>query len=159
MQRSDQRERTSDAEFSADDLLDGDSPGREESGGSGRLGGLFSARAFLFALVLVGGGGLVGGFVPLLGPVTSVLGMFVAAFVLGLLSSRRRYLEAGLAGALASVLLLAVTMLGPFLPFAVGLIAERGTLVVGAGVGTGVLVSLVGYYFGRDLRAGLTQEI
>ena len=159
MQRSDQRERTADSGSVAEDLLSDDSGGREESGGGGRLGGLFSPRAFLLALALSVAAGVAGGFVPLLGPVTSVLGLFAAAFAVGLLSSRRRYLEVGLAGALASILVLVVSMLGTFLPFAVGLLAERGTIVVGAGVGTGLLVSLVGHYFGRDLRAGLTQSV
>jgi hypothetical protein len=159
MQRSDQRERTSDAGSIADGLVGEDAADRESRGGGGRFRGFFSPRAFLLALVLAAGGAFVGGLVPLIGTIGSIVGLFAAAFVLGLLSSRRRYLEVGLAGAIGSILMIVMTTIGAFLPFAVGFLAENGLLVTGVGAGTGVLVSIVGHYFGRDLRAGLTREV
>lgn len=170
MQPSDQREREADGRTGsiADDLLDGGesapSTGKSASsaGGAGRLERVFSPRAFLLALLFVGGGaiagGFFGGFVPLLGMVAAPVGLFAGAFLGGLLYSRRRYVETGVAGALVAVLWFVLSTLGTF-PLAVGFLAERGTVVAGVGAGTGLLAAVAGHYFGRDLRAGLTGDI
>ena len=158
MQRSDQRERTSDAESIAADLL-GDDDDREESGGGGRLDGLFSARAFLLALALSLAATFVGGMIPLIGAVGQIVGLFAAAFVVGLVSSRRRYLEVSVAGAFAALLWIALNSFGFFLPIALDFLVENAVTVAGVGAGTGVLLSVVGHYFGRDLRSGLTQDV
>jgi hypothetical protein len=161
MQRTDQREQTADAVAEREPGDDAVSTDRRSSGGvRGRLGRLFSLRAFLLALVLSLVGLFLGGAVPVVGFVGRYVGLFAAAFVVGLVAQRRRYLEVGLAGGLASGLgfvLSAVT--SAFLPFAVSLLAEYGLAVAGVGAGVGLLVSLAGHYFGRDLRDGLTREV
>lgn len=141
----------------------------DESGG--RLAGLrrrfariFSPRAFLLAslFVVVGlvAGGFLGGFLPLLGTVGRLVGVFAAMFVFGLVRSRRQYLEVALAGAVVAVLVVVSSTLdGAFLPVGVSLLQEYGIAIAGVGAGSGATTSLLGYYFGRDLRAGLTKSL
>jgi hypothetical protein len=140
----------------------------DDSGGllSGR--GLFSARTFLVLLVASVLGIVVGGSVPFVGGITRYVGLLVVAFGAGLVGSRRRYLEAGLAGALAAGLTFVVAALTSLLnPLGMGILGRAGVAgagrlgltVAGIGVGTGLLVSLAGYYFGRDLRDGLTRDV
>jgi MFS family permease len=122
-----------------------------------RLGGLFSLRTFLVALVLSVAAVVVGGFVPVVG---RLVGLFAVAFLIGIVGSERRYVEVGLAGALASGLgFVASTLTSAFFPFAVRLLAEYGVAVAGVGAGVGALAALVGHYVGRDLRDGLTREL
>lgn len=127
----------------------------ERSGLRDRLGArdLFSTRVFVLSLVLVVAGALIGGAIPVFGSLSVLVGVFVAGFVLGLAVSGRHYLELGLAGAAAGGL----SFLVRTLVFSVA--AGRGTEVTAFGAGAGLLVTLVGYYFGRDLRSGLTREI
>jgi len=140
----------------------------DDAGGllSGR--GFFSARAFLVLLVASVLGIVVGGSVPFVGGITRYVGLLVVAFAAGLVGSRRRYLEAGLAGALAAGLTFVVAALTSLLnPLGMGFLGQAGVAgagrlgltVAGIGVGTGLLVSLAGYYFGRDLRDGLTRDV
>ncbi|WP_313691250.1 hypothetical protein [Halorarum halobium] len=123
-----------------------------------------SLRGFLLSLVVCVGGLVVGGAVPLVGGLTRYLGLVVATFGLGLLRSRRAYLEVGLAGALSAtgVFLLSLFTSGSLL-LGTNLVAELGltgaAAGVGVGVGVGLLLSLTGYYFGRDLRDGLTRDV
>lgn len=132
-----------------------------ESSGRGRvLSGVWrtmpTIRGFLLALGLAVAGLLLGGLVPLLGPVGRVVGVGVAAFALGLFGSRRRYVETGLAGAFAAGLAAVLGALGTgFFPVLVG----YGVEIAGVGVGIGLLASLVGHYLGRDLRAGFTRGL
>lgn len=114
---------------------------------------LFSPRVFVLSLVLVLTGALLGGAVPLFGSLTGLVGVFVAGFVLGLGVGGRHYLELGLAGATAG----GFSFLVRNLLFSVA--AGRGTEIAAFGAGAGLLVVVVGYYFGRDLRSGLTREI
>lgn len=117
-----------------------------------RLGSLFSVRQFLLA----GGSALagllvVGGALPL-GAVGSILGIALGTFLHGALASRRGYVEAALAGAVVAggaVLLdfLALTVAGLGLP------------IVGVGLFAGLVAAVVGHYFGRDLRHGLTRDL
>lgn len=136
---------------------DGDSRGIRDRIGSrirSPFGGLFRLRRFLLALGLSVVGLVLSGFVPLLPAAVSALaGVFLAGFSLGLVSSKRAYTEVALAGAAtAAVATLAdyllVTALGGF---GVPLAALTG--------GAGVLASVGGHYFGRDLRSGLTRDV
>ena len=120
-----------------------------------RAVGVFSPKHFLAALLFMAGGLLVGSAVPLI-PGTGFLGVAFAAFAFGLVSSGRRYLETGVAGAVVSVL---GFVLFSLTTFAVGFMNGLGpqvALLVGAG---GFLAGAVGNYFGRDLRAGLTADL
>jgi len=127
----------------------------------GRGGGrLFSPRSFLAVLLLSVAGLFLGSAVPVVGFLGQFVGLFAAAFAIGLVGSRRRYLEVGLAGAIAAgggFVLSALTSIFPL--FAARLLGEYGTAIAGVGVGAGLLVAVAGYYFGRDLRAGLTREV
>lgn len=147
--------------------------GRSADDSDGRFAGIrrrvsrvFSFRAFLVALVaaFVGmlGGGVVAGVIPLpfVGSIGGLLGLFAAAFLLGAVGSRRRYLEVGVAGGIAAALTFVIgTLTAVFLPFGVSMLQDWGVAIAGAGAGTGAVVSLLGHYFGRDLREGITQEL
>ena len=148
---------------------DGGQEASSKSGKSRKRGGLLgrspvTLRGFLIALVVCVGGLVVGGAVPLVGGLTRYLGLVAAGFLLGLLRSRRSYLEVGAAGALSAtgVFLLSV-LTGGGLLLGTNLVAEFGLSAaaagVGVGVGVGLVLSLLGYYFGRDLRDGLTRDV
>lgn len=169
MQRSDETESTTTASsVSASDFgLDGfgsesgedDASAGRPTGGS-RLGRAFSPKSFAVVLCLSLAGLLVGGAIPLVGFVGRFLGLFAVGFAVGLTASRRRYLEVGLAGALASGLAFVLsTLTAAFAPFAVDFLAKHGVAVAGMGAGAGLLASLAGHYFGRDLRDGLTRDV
>jgi hypothetical protein len=185
-ERSDQRTRPADdaVEDSLDDAalgLDDEStvgteppPSPDDTGGSGITGrlraavrapfsavasrltapveGLFSVRAFLLLLVGSVAGMLLAGMVLPFGSVGGLLGVAAVAFASGLVSERRRYVEASASGALASGI---SWLLGNLVLTAVG----PGVPLVAVGVGFGVLAAFLGHYFGRDLRAGLTQDL
>jgi hypothetical protein len=93
--------------------------------------------------------------VPLLSVVGAPLGIFAGAFALGLASGTRRYVEFALAGAL-------VSGLGAFQGslFRVAILSDAGFAPVFAiAGGIGLVIALLGHYFGRDLRNGLTASI
>lgn len=113
-------------------------------------GRVFSPRAFLLALVAATVGILLAGALPI--PLSGLLGVFAAAFLLGLLG-QRGYLETAAAGAGAA----GVTVLLDF--FVVSLLGGFGVPLALFGAGGGALAGLVGYYFGKDLRDGLTREL
>jgi MFS family permease len=178
MQRSDESERSVDDLLADVDRLTGDDTGSEEGHTQStdtaarsdpqstsrsvraRLGGLFSLRAFLVALVLSVVAVVAGGAVPLVGFVGRLVGLFVVAFAIGLVGRERRYLEVGLAAALASGMGFVVgTLTSAFFPFAVRLLSEYGVAIAGVGAGVGALAALVGHYFGRDLRDGVTRDL
>jgi len=117
--------------------------------GAGRVA---SGRALVLAFVATAIGAIfLGGAIPL-GGLSTLLGVFLAAFVYGTFAGANRYLEHGLAGTVvggATTLLgnLTLTTLGPGVPIlAVGAIA-------------GGVAGLLGHYFGRDLRDGLTRDL
>ena len=176
MQRSDERDADYDdpAALLDDDLdsdakLDGDDA-RQGSTSESRLRGLlpsvggvgpsFSLRSFLVILVASVAGVVAGGAIPIVGSIGRFLGLFAVAFATGLVGARSRYLEVGLAGAAAAgAAFLLGTLTSIFAPVAVQFLADYGVAIVGVGVGTGFLVSIVGHYFGRDFRDGLTREV
>ncbi|MFW5938847.1 MAG: hypothetical protein ACOCSD_04245 [Halolamina sp.] len=140
------------------------SGGGRLSGVRGRLGRVFSIRGFLLALgVVVAGvvaGGAIGGIVPFMGTVGRVVGVFAATFVLGAVRSRRQYLEVGAAGAgVAALLAITQVFSGVFLPIGVEWLQQYGLALGAIGAGSGAVASLLGYYFGRDLRDGLTKSV
>lgn len=130
----------------------GDASRARDRGLRRRAARLFSPRAFLLALALAAGGVFLGGFVPLVGGLGSLAGVFVAGFALGLLSSRRRYLEAAAAGALAAAV-------GTVLQYFVFSLVGAGSRLLLVGGVAGLFAALVGHYFGRDLRDGLTRDV
>lgn len=120
----------------------------------------FSAKGFLLTFVVLLAGLIAGSAVPLVGGLARYLGLFAAAFALGLGRSRRAYLETAVAGALAAggAFLLGTLTTGTLL-VGTSLLADYGLPVAGVGVTVGVLLSVAGLYFGRDLRDGLTRDI
>ena len=124
-------------------------------GSRAALSNYFSPKAFLALTLAVVAGLFVGNLlVPFGGPVGGLLGAFVVAFVLGLVTSKRRYLELGVAGA-------AVGSVAALLDFVITAIAVGSsvTRLVAFGAAAGLVVCVAGYYFGRDLRDGLSREV
>lgn len=121
---------------------------------------IFAPRTFLLALVLALLGVVLGGMVPLLGSLGRFLGIFVAASIVGLGRPGRHYVETAAAGALAAGLGFALPDLGLLLGAAgFGFLPGVAVATAGVGITSAALVSVVGHYVGRDLRAGLTREI
>ena len=124
-----------------------------------RRRGLFSPRLFagllVFALVV----GVVGGAVPVIGRFAGVVGVFAAAFGVGLASSGRHYLETGLAGAGAAGLTLLLTVVTSINIVFFEALGDVGPELGVIGAGAGLLAGIVGHYFGRDLRNGLTTDL
>ena len=136
----------------------------ESAGGSGRIGvsgRWFSGKAFALALVTVAVGVFVGGLIPIIGgTIGTAGGVFLAAFLLGLVLSTRRYVETGVAGAAAGAASAVTSVLGVgFLPIGIDYLSQWGLPLVAVGGGVGLVLALLGHYFGRDLRAGLSQDI
>lgn len=168
MQRSDEVERSrstfdeipstsSDADIAHSKA--GASDGRM-AGTRRRLGNLFSVKVFLGTLLLAVAGMAVGGAIPIIGFFGRFAGLFAVGFLVGLVASRRRYLEVGAAGAVASGLGFLLSTLGSaFLPVAADLLARYGVAIAGGGAVAGMLVVVLGHYFGRDLRDGVTRDI
>jgi hypothetical protein len=114
-----------------------------------------SLRSFLLAAVVVIGGMFAGSVVPLIGSVTGLIGLFLGAFLLGAASGTRRYVPVAVAGAAAAVF--ATMMQGVLTLTFVESVGLAPTAALGAT--TGVVVAVLGHYFGRDLRDGLTREV
>ncbi|CCI69580.1 uncharacterized protein NP_2491G [Natronomonas pharaonis DSM 2160] len=113
---------------------------------------LFSPRSFLIAFALIAVGLFATStFLPL--PGAGLVGVFAAAFLFGFVVNERRYAEVAAAGGGA-------VAASTFLDFAV--VAVLGgfgiSLTILGGLG-GAAAGLLGAYFGRDLRDGLTREI
>lgn len=119
------------------------------------LAALPSVRSVLLTFGVVFVSVLLASSVPLLGAVGAPVGVFAGAFALGLASGNRRYLEFALAGAL-------VSGLGAFQGslFRIALLSDVGFapfFAVAAGIG--LAAAVLGHYFGRDLRDGLTADL
>lgn len=110
----------------------------------------FAPKRFLALVLLFGFGLFAGGMViPIAG---RMLGLFGVAFALGMVTSKRRYLEVGAAG--TSVGALSAISGNLYLAF-----AGSFQTVVAIGIAFSLLACLIGYYFGRDLRDGLFRDI
>lgn len=117
---------------------------------------LFSTRYFAGALVAavvaMFGGAMV---VPFFDRLGGYAALFVVTFLMGALSSKRHYLET----VLGSVLVIGgITFFGNLRRAAL-FDGFNFSLVLLLAVGMGFIVSLVGTYMGRDLRAGLTRNV
>jgi len=175
MQPSKEREASDDGADDLESLLDEtfaeDETGAEpadsatESGAGqrriGKSGRWFSAKAFALSLVAVAVGVFTGGAIPLIGGTVGVAaGVFLAAFLVGLVFSQRRYVETGLAGAAGGATVAVTNVLGiGFLPIGIDYLQQWGLALLAVGGGVGLALALLGHYFGRDLRAGLTADI
>jgi len=107
--------------------------------------GTFLVSAVLLTVGLVGGGATI----PFFG---RAIGMFAVAFAVGLASSERRYAEVGLAG-------IAVGGGVSLLRNALLTLAGVGVPLIAISAVVGGVAGILGVYFGRDLRDGLTREI
>jgi hypothetical protein len=112
----------------------------------------FTLRGFGLSLVVCVGAFLAAGVVVPLGGVAGLVGVFGASFLLGLLG-RGRYLELAVAGAGTAAV---GALLDQLLLATVANVAAPLTLVGGT---AGLLAAVLGCYFGRDLRAGVTRSI
>lgn len=113
---------------------------------------LFAPRQFLLALGLSVVSLLaVGTVVPL--PGSGLLGVFLATFVFGLVVQERRYAEAAIAGCITA----GTSFLLDFVVLA--FLGGLGVAPAILGAVLGAVVGVVGTYFGRDLRHGLTREV
>lgn len=153
----------------AEDLLDdagvgstvdvGHEPTEEESPRRGLrdrirspVEGLFSPRMFLIVLAVTLVGSTVAGTVVPLGGLAGLVGIAAVAFGVGLVDTTPRYLELCLAGAIAAGL-------GAVLDQLVLTLLGAGVPLLALGAVSGGLAGIVGHYFGRDLRAGLTRDL
>jgi len=108
--------------------------------------------SFVVVLVMMG----VVSAIPLIGfiPLLWAGAIFAGAFTLGAASGKGRYVEFLLAGAVFG----AGSVMGDF--FRLAVLADIGLLPLGAiGAGIGAVAGLLGHYFGRDFRDGLTRDI
>ena len=134
------------------------------SGAPGRIGvdgRWFSLKAFAVAAVAVAVGTFLAGLVPLVGgTVGGVAGVLLGTFLVGLVLASSNYAETGLAGALAGAGTAVSSVLGVgFLPIGIDYLGQWGLPLIAVGGGVGLVCGLVGHYFGRDLRAGVTGEL
>ena len=85
-------------------------------------------------------------------PASSLLGVFAAGFLLGAVQNERQYLEVGAATLMSGAITALVSnLLVAFL--------GAGIPLVAIGAGASGIAGLLGHYFGRDLRDGLSREI
>jgi hypothetical protein len=157
-----ERDRQLEREEDFDGKVLGESPpssGADGTGTSGlrsrlreRASTVATGRSLVVSLAFVAATALlVGGVLPL-GSLGNLLGVALGAFLYGVVASTRHYTETTLAGTavgggLALLGNLAVSLTGVGVP------------LVAVGAVGGGLAGLVGHYFGRDLRDGLTREI
>ena len=114
------------------------------------LGRYFSPKEYVALVLLLGAGLLAGATVlPIAG---RVIGTFLTAFFVGLVASKRRYLEMTAAG-------ISVGAIAAVLNNAILAVAGSGRTLVAIGATVGVLAAVGGYYFGRDLRDGLDRDL
>lgn len=118
------------------------------------LAKLPSGRSVLLAFVVVLVSMFAAGMIPLIGMFSGFLGVFAGAFALGLVSGKSRYIEFALAGAAVAGL---SALQGVF---RLAILSDIGLAPFAAfGAGTGLLAAVLGHYFGRDLRDGLTRDV
>jgi VIT1/CCC1 family predicted Fe2+/Mn2+ transporter len=150
------RETDSDDETSEDGALGGvetatttaaDTTESSDSGGT-----IFSVGALVVAFVAIGAGMIAGSLVPVI-PFTALAGIPVGAFLHGLLDSQRRYIETAIAGGVSAGAAVVTSLLPQMLA---GL---DGTRLFAIAAAVGLVLAVVGHYFGRDLRDGLTRDL
>ena len=150
------RETDSDDETSEDGALGGvetatttaaDTTESSDSGGT-----IFSVGALVVAFVAIGAGMIAGSLVPVI-PFTALAGIPVGAFLHGLLDSQRRYIETAIAGGVSAGAAVVTSLLPQMLA---GL---DGTRLFAIAAAVGIVMAVVGHYFGRDLRDGLTRDL
>lgn len=112
----------------------------------------FTARGVGLALAVCVAAFLAAGAVIPLGGVAGLVGVFAGAFLLAL-AGRGRYLELAVAGTGTA----AVGSLLDRLLFAT--LADVAVPLTVVGGSAGLLAAVLGCYFGRDLRAGLTRDV
>ncbi len=117
------------------------------------VGRVFSLKAFIVAVVTVALATVVAGTLIPLGSVGGIVGAALGAFGYGLLASRPRYVETAIAGGAV----LGIGTLADYL--VITAVSGIGLALPLAGAAIGLVVALLGHYFGRDLRDGLTREI
>ncbi|PSQ30709.1 hypothetical protein BRD20_03800 [Halobacteriales archaeon SW_8_65_20] len=138
-----------------------ESLGQNSRESRGRLGRLrrrltpsFSGRSLLLAVVAALAGSVLVGTIPFVpGSVATLVGLALGGFLLGVVQSTASYLEMALAGGAAA----ALSLVSDLLLFSAA--GTAGSIVAGGSVIAGVLVGVVGHYFGRDLRNGLTRSL
>lgn len=116
------------------------------------LGSVLSSRGLVVALVLTLVFTVLSGLIPFLGLLGNVLGIGVAGFVYGAIASESRYVELLVAGGAVGG---GSALLGNLLVITFGSM----TGLFGAGLAGGAIAAVVGHYFGRDFRDGLTREV
>jgi len=120
------------------------------------FGGLPSTRDVGVALLVVVVSMVAGSMVPVLGSIGSLggaVGVFTGAFALGLASGTSRYLELAFAAAVAAGLAAFLSSLQ------IALVSDAGIPLAAFGATTGLLAAMLGHYFGRDLRDGVTRSV
>lgn len=123
----------------------------DDNGIRDRLSSPVSKRGLAIALVLSVVCMLAFGLVL---PLGQLLGLFVGGFVYGLATERRRYAELLFSGAVAGGTWAFVGKIG------LAIVAGMNILpLVLVGLVAGGGLALLGHYFGRDLRDGLTRDI
>ncbi|WP_435346199.1 DUF456 domain-containing protein [Haloarchaeobius sp. HRN-SO-5] len=131
---------------SASDVTSG--PDQADTGGGGWRR-VFDPRSFLLAGALLLVGFVAGSFVPL-GVVGQFAGVVGAAFLYGLGTSERRYVETGLAGA-------SIAVASAFLENLRFAFLPGGNAFFAVMAVAGLVAGLLGFYFGSDLRNGITS--
>ena len=114
----------------------------------------FAPKSAGISGVLLLAGALLGGVVPIpfVGGLTRLLAVGAAAFLHGTTAKDSRYAETFVASGVVGAGLAVVT--NPLLTF-----TGVGVPLVAISTVATILVAVVGHYFGRDLRAGLTQDV
>ena len=152
---------TSDGDVSA--TSDGAASGGDRGNGGriGMDGRWFSLKSFAVVVVALGLGVFLGGMLPLVGgTIGHAAGVFLGAFLVGLLFSARKYVETGIAGAGIGGGSALMNVLGiGFLPIGLQYVQEWGVALLAVGGGVGLVLAIVGHYLGRDLRSGVTASV
>jgi hypothetical protein len=148
---------------SSDDAVEYDQDEERNASQSTQSKGSWISSRLKSALMIIAiamSGLLVGGAIPLIGTIGQFVGLFTGMFIFGLLSSKRQYVLVGASGGISAVALTLIsTAFSVVAPLAFDLIQEYGIWIAGAGLIAGVISSVGGYYFGRDLKTGLTKNI